>query len=206
MSEASEISKKEKPMGIWEILGKATGLGILAAVCCFAAPYVLPTVLITLSPILISVFFTALALLPIALDLFAWPLSGGDFSFTLEIIPAIWTELFPILTTAIPEVIPIIACSPITLAIAGGLAAATFIITTIIITIDCLRENAKIKRKQEQANPKTKENREQEIAKSKEDITQETQKEANQKIPNNVEEPLLGNSNEFPSDDEQSFD
>lgn len=197
---------KKKPL---EIIGQSIGWGTLAAVCGFAVPYVIPTVFITLAPVLASVFLTALALLPIALDLFAWPVSGGSFSFTLEIIPAIWTELFPILATAIPEVIPIVACSPITLAIAGALAAIAFVATAITIAVLMSTQNKELNN--EFAPPTNKEEdktKKIEISKE-EDITQETQKEANQKNTNDVNTSLLikidKNKNKNSSDDSISL-
>lgn len=190
------VDKYTKPETTLEIFGQSIGWGALAAVCSFAAPYVISTVFITLSPILISVFLTALALLPMALDLFAWPASGGDFSFTLEIIPAIWTELFPILATAIPEVIPIVACSPITLAIAGALAAIAFVATVITIAVLMSKQNKELIN---EFAPQT--NKEEDITKKIEigkDITPEIQ--------NSIFDPLLNsdniNQNETSSDNE----
>lgn len=179
-----------------EIIGQSIGWGTLAAVCGFAVPYVIPTIFITLAPVLASVFLTALALLPIALDLFVWPVSGGDFSFTLEIIPAIWTKLFPILATAIPEVIPIVACSPITLAIAGALAAIAFVATAITIAVLMSTQNKELNN---EFAPSTNE---------EEDITKKIEigKDITPEIQNSIFDPIVnsdnGNSNETFSDNE----
>ena len=180
MSEASEISNQEKLMGTWEILGESIGCGVMMAVAGFGLP-------IAGAP------FTFFVSLVVTNDN-NWGFLS-IFGFCLAAAFAAGTYFFFTALTA-----------PIRYAIMGGLAAAAFVITTIAVAIDCLRKNAKIKRKQEQANPKTKEDREQKITKNKEDKTQETQKETNPKITNDVEKPLLGNPNEFHSDDEQSFD
>lgn len=179
MSEASEISKKEKPMGIWGILSESIACGISAAFIGFTLPIAGAPLTFIFSCILMN--DNDWGVLSILGFLLTFALAAGTYFF------------FAALT------------APIKLTIMGGLAAAAFVITTIAVTIDCLRKNAKIKREQEQTNPKTKEDREQEIAKGKEDITQGTQKKDNPETINDVEKPLLRNPNEFFSDDEQTL-
>lgn len=179
MSEASEISNQEKLMGTWKILGESIGCGVMMAFVGFALP-------IFGAPF---TFFASCFAFQIN-DLEIWGALGFGLTFAL----AAGTYFFFAALTA-----------PIQIAIMGGLAAAAFVITTIAVVIDCLRKNAEIKRKQEQANPKTKEDREKEITKNKEDKIQKTQKAANPKITNDVEKPLWGNLNEFFSDDEQTL-
>lgn len=169
------IEQPKKPL---EIFGYSIGWGILAGVCGFLAPGAIA-----------FAAFAALIFCAFAASCCGIMIGGCE------------TLAYGVLGLIIA--VPLAFCSylfftalavSLQLTIVGGLAAAAFVITTIVFLSIYLYQNAEIKKKQDQFKPKTKKDKTKKIEIVKEeDITQETPKEANQETTNDVNAPLLAN-------------
>ncbi len=162
------IEQPKKPL---EIFGYSIGWGALAGVCGFLAP-------------------VAIAVVAFAASVFCAVASGcGSPCGGGSPLALLWLIIAAPLAVGSYFFFTALAVS-LQLAIAGGLAAAAFAITTIVFLSIYLYQNAEIKRKQDQFKPKIEKDKTKKIEiVKKEDITQETQ--ANPENTNNVNTSLL---------------